>query len=166
MLWVVSLVTLFLVLFGEYGTISGIEPMNKTSRILYVAFSKILWSLAIGFVIYACVNSYGGIINDFLSYSLWIPLSKLSFCAYLVQYSVIDTYFYTQDHPLHVQLSSFVSIQLIVSRFILKLLFFISAFKLKIYLCIGNTVISYILAYFCALLFEMPFMALERIIFK
>ncbi len=95
-------------LFGEYGTISGFESMNKPSRILYIAFSKILWSLSLSFIIYSCVTSYGGFVNDFLSYSLWIPLSKLSFCTYLVQYNVIDTYFYIQGHPLHIEWSSFV----------------------------------------------------------
>lgn len=106
------MITMFIMLFGEYGTISGLEPMNKASRILYMAFSKIFWSFSLSFIIYACATSYGGFINDFLSYSLWVPLSKLSFCTYLVQYSVLDTYFYLQEHSLHMQWSSFVSILL------------------------------------------------------
>ena len=82
--------------------------MNRASQVLYITFSKILWSLALSYIIFACVTLNGGVVNEFLSWSFWVPLSKLSFCAYLVHYSIVDTFIYAQDHPLHTQWSIFV----------------------------------------------------------
>ena len=75
-LWIISALALSVVVFGEYGTFSGYEPMNRVSQVFYITFSKILWSLSLCYIIYACVNSNGGIINDFLSWSLWTVLSR------------------------------------------------------------------------------------------
>ena len=34
-------------------------------------------------MIYACHNGFGGVINKYLSWSFWVPLSHLTFMAYL-----------------------------------------------------------------------------------
>ena len=34
-------------------------------------------------MVFACHNGYGWVINDFLSMKIWIPLSRLSYAAYL-----------------------------------------------------------------------------------
>lgn len=53
---------------------------------LYTVFSRIIWSLAICYIIFACINNSGGIINRFLSHPLWQPLARISYAAYLMQY--------------------------------------------------------------------------------
>ncbi len=95
-------------MFGEHSSFAENNPINRVTQVFYITFSKVIWGLALSFIVYSCVNSYGGFINDFLSWSFWVPISKLSFCAYLVHASIIDTYLYLQDHPLHIQWSNFV----------------------------------------------------------
>ena len=61
--------------------------------------------MAIGWVIFSCVKvnklvkfnlqtvhivsqGYGGIVNDFLSWSFWAPLSRLTYSCYLIHMEV------------------------------------------------------------------------------
>ncbi len=108
-LWLVSLATLGLMVYGDYGTNSGYYPMTLVSRVLYDSLSRILWSLAMSFIIYACITSYGGVVNEFFEWNVWSPLSKLSLCAYLIQYSVYEIHKYTEARMVHLQWSNFVN---------------------------------------------------------
>ena len=106
----VSLTTLGLMVFGDYGTNSNYYPMNLASRVLYDSLSRIIWSLAMSFIIYACITSYGGVVHEFFEWNVWVPLSKLSLCAYLIQYTVYEIHKYTEYRPFHLQWSNFVNI--------------------------------------------------------
>ncbi len=166
-LWIVSLVFLGLIVFGEYGTTSRKNPMDNNTRILYYSFSRIVWGLAMSFIVYACVSKYGGFVNQILSLPFWVPLSKLSFCAYLIQFSIIQIYVYSQDHAIHLEVSNFVTIDF-------HFLFSFCAHSQnsknihlkKIYLGVGNVVFTYLAAWVCTLIFELPFVGLEKFIFK
>ena len=46
-------------------------------------FSRTIYSTGIALMIYACHNGFGGLINTFLSWRFWIPLSRLTLMAYL-----------------------------------------------------------------------------------
>ncbi|XP_065346672.1 nose resistant to fluoxetine protein 6-like [Cloeon dipterum] len=50
----------------------------------YSALHRLGWSVGLSWVVWACVNGYGGPVNSILSWKYFLPLSKLSFCAYLV----------------------------------------------------------------------------------
>lgn len=60
---------------------------SKTIPILneafYVSLSRIAWPLGLSWVVFACMQGYGGLANSFLTSPLWQPLSKLSFCVYM-----------------------------------------------------------------------------------
>ena len=107
--WIVSLTTLGLMVYGCYGTNSNYYPMNRVSGILYISLSRILWSFAMSFIIYACLTSYGGVVNGFFEWNVWSPLAKLSFCAYLIQYTVYEIHNYTELRMVHFQWSNFVN---------------------------------------------------------
>ncbi|KOC66018.1 Nose resistant to fluoxetine protein 6 [Habropoda laboriosa] len=55
-----------------------------TLSILYVTFSRIIWAFGISWVIVACCTDNAGVVNKFLSLRMWIPLSRLTYCAYLL----------------------------------------------------------------------------------
>lgn len=57
---------------------------TKIETTLYQTFHAFFWSLSIAWIIFACCHNYGGFINHFLSHPFWLPLSRLSFCMYLV----------------------------------------------------------------------------------
>ncbi|CEF70535.1 Acyltransferase 3 domain-containing protein [Strongyloides ratti] len=94
-LWIITLGSLAGIVL-PVAKWSGGEYMNLSGRAFYSAFSKIVWSLGLSWIIIACYYGYGGIINKFMSMKIWIPLGKLSFCAYLLHYMVI-LYFYGMD---------------------------------------------------------------------
>ena len=80
-----------LVLFGLYPDFNG-APLSRDVHILYHSFSKPIWALGLGFIIFSCNTSNGGFVTKLLSLSFWKPLSRLSYCAYLIHYSVIRYY--------------------------------------------------------------------------
>uniref|UniRef100_A0A0N5CHZ5 Acyl_transf_3 domain-containing protein n=1 Tax=Strongyloides papillosus TaxID=174720 RepID=A0A0N5CHZ5_STREA len=94
-LWIIALGALAGIVLPVANWSAG-NYMNLSGRAFYSAFSKIVWSLGLSWVVIACYYGYGGIINKFMSMKIWIPLGKLSFCAYLLHYMVI-LYFYGMD---------------------------------------------------------------------
>lgn len=50
---------------------------------------RIVWSLAICYIVFACVNGHAGLINSFLSLPQWQPFARLSFATFLCHFLVI-----------------------------------------------------------------------------
>ncbi|GMS80635.1 hypothetical protein PENTCL1PPCAC_2810, partial [Pristionchus entomophagus] len=55
----------------------------------YSAFSRPAWELGLSWIIVSCYYGYGGPINSFMSWHIWMPLGRLSYCAYLVHIPII-----------------------------------------------------------------------------
>ena len=64
-------------------------------------FSRFAWGVGLAFVTVACHNGYGGVINTFLSMKFWIPLSRLTFSAYLVHPIVLTVVLDSAREPVH-----------------------------------------------------------------
>ncbi len=97
--WYLATFALGLMLFGVYPNYN-VNPSNHLSRaenILYQAASRIIWSLALGFIIFSCVMKSGGFVNDMLTWRVWTPLSRLSFAAYLIHIDVLSWYYMSQE---------------------------------------------------------------------
>lgn len=58
----------------------------------YQTFLRLIWSVNISWIIFACHHGIGGLVNRFLSYRIWQPTARLSFNIYIIHISVI-TYF-------------------------------------------------------------------------
>ena len=80
--WLVATLLSATIAFGQYKTWNG-HPFTKTENVMYFMFSRTVFSIGIALMIYACHNGFGGIINSFLSWSFWVPPSRLTFMAYL-----------------------------------------------------------------------------------
>ncbi|KAH8278554.1 hypothetical protein KR018_005171, partial [Drosophila ironensis] len=82
--WLTSLALLCTCIFAMYPYGTG---MSKTIPILneafYVSLSRIAWPVGLSWVVFACMQGYGGLANSFLTSPLWQPLSRLSFCVYM-----------------------------------------------------------------------------------
>ena len=59
---------------------------------------KVGWSLVLGWVTFACTKGHGGIVNDFLSWGFWLPISKISFMTYLFHMSWNYFFFLAQPY--------------------------------------------------------------------
>ena len=145
--WVLATVLALLVVYGPWKVFKEPHPVffGDMENIMYAACHRFVWSCAVGWVIFACHNNRGGVVNSFLSWKGWIPWGKLTYSAYLVHLMVFggDGYFMvSREGPVHFQDS-----------------FAISEF-------ISNVVLSYFVAFILAVSVEYPVLNLEKIIFK
>jgi hypothetical protein len=86
---------------------------NKLGKIVCVLFLSVrypVWAIGVAYIIYACVTSQAFLINWFLTLTIWTPLSRISFSAYLIHEFVIKPYVYSLSKPMHFQESNIVSI--------------------------------------------------------
>ena len=101
-LWLAGIAIGMSAVYGLYGGFQG-RVLTATENILYNMFSRTGWGVALAIVLFACHHGYGGPINSFLSMPFWIPLSRLTYTAYLVHPIVLtiivgsqrDTIYYT-----------------------------------------------------------------------
>ena len=100
------------------------------------------WAAAVAYVVWACHNRLGGLVNEFLSWRMWIPLSRLSYNAYLVHFIVLIYFFNSQEIPIHYQDTAMV------------------------FNFISITVVSYAAAFLLAVSVEFPISNLEKLVFK
>ena len=81
-LWVAAGIFCSLIAYGQYQTWND-DPFNKAENVLFFMFNRTIWSTGLAIMIYLCHNKFGCVINTFLSWSVWVPLSRLTFMAYL-----------------------------------------------------------------------------------
>ena len=53
-----ALITLGVMLFGIYPNFNG-NPLNKVENILYQSTSRIIWAIALAYVIMSCIKHNG-----------------------------------------------------------------------------------------------------------
>ncbi|XP_012278977.1 nose resistant to fluoxetine protein 6 [Orussus abietinus] len=94
--WPVSLVVMFSVVYGLY-------PGNMTVFLssIYAALAHTAWALAVAFIVFQCCTGSAALINKLLSLRLMYPLSRLTYCAYLVHPVIMMITSNKMDGPLH-----------------------------------------------------------------
>ncbi|XP_066999855.2 nose resistant to fluoxetine protein 6 [Anabrus simplex] len=111
------------------------EPITSA---LYNAFDRPLWALGVGMVVFLCATGHGGIINSILSWDWFQVLSRLSYSVYLVHQSLQLTQYGSMRVPVHLD----------------DLYAFPHFF--------GDMVLALIFAIPLCLVFESPFIILEK----
>ncbi|XP_017055760.1 nose resistant to fluoxetine protein 6 [Drosophila ficusphila] len=83
--WFVAFGTMLACMWGPYWRIL---PDTPDSPLIEGAFfeplSRTAWALAIGWIVWACYNGHGGLVNDFLSWSFFTGFSRLCYCMYVI----------------------------------------------------------------------------------
>lgn len=116
------------------------EP-NVIGTVLYMTFHQTAWALAMAWIAVVCAMGYGGPIQKTLSFKVIIPLSRLSFTAFLLHEIVIRTRYGTIRQTL-----------------------IFSHYNMFYEFC-SHFLISFALAYACYVVVEAPFAKMERILF-
>ncbi|XP_021358198.1 nose resistant to fluoxetine protein 6-like [Mizuhopecten yessoensis] len=141
--WSLAIVMGMLPVYGLYHYYHyEIEDANLALSAFYISCSRLSWSLAIAWVIYVCATGYGGPVNKLLSWTVWAPLGRLTYCAYLVHPLIITIYSFNLPTP-----------------------FFFGDIPM-VYTYMGNLVSSYLIAYLVSMVIEAPMMGLEKALFK
>ncbi|XP_077994353.1 nose resistant to fluoxetine protein 6-like [Glandiceps talaboti] len=127
--------------FGLYWTFEGVE-LSRGVTLLHHAFSRFGFSLAVAYFVFACVTGNGGVVNSFLSWKAWVPLSRLSFGAYMMHGIVINIFLYNRDT-----------------------LIFLS-YPNTLWLLLSTIFLSYFAAFFFVMVTEKPLVRLELVLWK
>ncbi|XP_053380930.1 nose resistant to fluoxetine protein 6-like isoform X2 [Mercenaria mercenaria] len=140
--WAVATTFAMLALYGLYTPDGGTKHLNEDVTAFYNASFRTAWGMAVAWVIFACATGYGGPVNALLSWKGIIPLSRLTYCAYLVHPIAMDLYYKSRK-----TLMNWYDLEII-------------------YLFLGNLCISYAAAFIISLAFESPMMGLEKVLLK
>jgi peptidoglycan/LPS O-acetylase OafA/YrhL len=140
-IWLVASVMGLVIIYAFYGSYHGHE-FSLAENVIYFMFARAGWGVCLALVVYVCHYGYGGPINQFLSMSFWVPLSRLTFNAYL-----------------------FHEIVLMVILSDLRDTLPYSDLTMAIY-CIATVVLSYGAAAVVSVLVEFPLSNLEMAMFK
>ncbi|GBM05327.1 Nose resistant to fluoxetine protein 6 [Araneus ventricosus] len=92
------------VIFGLYHV-----KDNETLFHFYNALSRSAFGLGLAWVIFCCLSGNGGLVDRFLSLKIWIPLSRLTYCAYLFHPIIMSWYFESQKTPFYFTHANMVS---------------------------------------------------------
>ncbi|CAH0559437.1 unnamed protein product [Brassicogethes aeneus] len=133
--WTLSLLCLGCLVYGL-----GREGLVVPASAFYAALGHTAWGLSLAWITIACCSGYGGPLNCFFSCNLFLPLSRLTYCAYLI-------------HPVLMCLTSFI---------LDGTMHLHNMFAAVIY-C-GNVVLSFLVAFAISLGFEAPVVNLLKII--
>ncbi|KAB0800340.1 hypothetical protein PPYR_06080 [Photinus pyralis] len=132
--WVLSLGCLLVLVYG-LGRDGLVIPVSA----FYASLGHTAWGLAIAWITIACSTGYGGPIDSVLSFRGIYPLSRLTYCAYLIHPVIMCITSFEMDGPFHLH-----QIIMLIVHF-------------------GNTVASFVAAFLISLGFEAPFVGLIKI---
>lgn len=89
--WVIATGVAIATVFGLYGDYTD-HPLEKAGNIIYEMLSRFAWGVFLAWVVISCKYGQPGWINDILSWNLWVPLSRVTYTAYLLHPIVITTF--------------------------------------------------------------------------
>ncbi|KAG5341008.1 NRF6 protein, partial [Acromyrmex heyeri] len=131
--WTLGAACNIMVLFGLYE-----QQISVLSAAIYVALSRTVWAIGIAWIVIMCYTEHGDIVKKLLSCKIWIPLSRLTYCAYLSNPFIMYSIHLHSETSIHFELLSITA------------------------MIIGCFVISYFCAYALYLMAESPYILLMR----
>ncbi|CAN7937292.1 unnamed protein product, partial [Ixodes hexagonus] len=138
--WTMCSVLMLGVLYGMWPANSGMALPPVGWAAAYSALGRTLWAVGLSWIVLASLAGYGGIVSRVLSWSALVPLSRLTYSAYIVHPVVISTFYGRQEGVLD------------YSQYLLA------------YFALGNLAIAYAAALVLSMVFEAPIMALEKVL--
>lgn len=140
LLWQAAFLAGFAVVYGLYGVRT--QTMTHFSASIYNSFQRLAWSGALAWVIFSCAKGYGGVVNDLLSWSLFAPLARITFCTYLIHTNLLGMF---------------------TSSVLLSFPFDFS-FWVSVWHFLGSLSISLTVGFFLSMFFESPSVRLEKLL--
>ncbi|XP_069119757.1 nose resistant to fluoxetine protein 6-like [Argopecten irradians] len=138
--WLVAAGVACSILYGLYGAMTG-STISVPVASFYNTVSRAAWGACVCWVIFACATGNGGFVNTLLSWKAFVPLSRLSYAAYLVHLVFITVIVSTAQYPTY-------------TTIINQVVFFL-----------GILVLTFLASFVVSLAFESPMMGLEKVVF-
>ncbi|XP_016911048.1 nose resistant to fluoxetine protein 6-like isoform X1 [Apis cerana] len=133
--WLLSSACLLSLLYGLYEA-----ELNPIMAAAYSSLSHSVWALGLSWIVVACSTGYGGYVNNILSAPILYPISRTTYCAYLVHPLVIRLTAMNLDSPFH------------LGKYTMMITFF------------GQLVLSYVLSFIISVSFEAPIVSMLKIL--
>lgn len=86
--WILGLSLMLCVVLGLHDQSNGFY-IPIFWRAMYSALSRIAFGLGLTWIIVSCWYGHGGPINKFMSWHIWIPLGRLTYCGYLTHIPIM-----------------------------------------------------------------------------
>ncbi|XP_069119723.1 nose resistant to fluoxetine protein 6-like [Argopecten irradians] len=139
--WLIAAGVACSVLYGLYGVMTG-STISVPVASFYNTVNRAAWGACVCWVIFACATGNGGFVNTLLSWKAFVPLSRLSYAAYLIHLVFISVINSTAQYPIY-------------STIINQVVFFL-----------GILVLTFLASFVVSLAFESPMMGLEKVVFR
>lgn len=141
--WISAMALLLSGIFSLYPKVlPDAKPLTPIEGAIFLTSSRIAWPLALSWIVFACVNGYGGPVDTFLSWPFWQPIARLSYSMYIIHLMVEMAN--GGRTKINVQFSDYDVI-------------------LRFWGDFGITILVSIAAY---LMFESPMLGVEKVLFK
>ncbi|XP_033217532.1 nose resistant to fluoxetine protein 6-like isoform X2 [Belonocnema kinseyi] len=86
--WTLTAAAALFCFIGFWSLVQVNYEYDVAYEAFFGALSRPIWSVGIAWIIFTSIHGYGGYVNKFLSLPIFFPLSRLSFCLYLVHIMV------------------------------------------------------------------------------
>lgn len=133
--WTIASAITLPCVFGLYHS----NPSNVGNS-FYNALNRTGFAIGLAWIIYVCLIGQGGIVNRILSYKFFIPLSRLTYTAYLIHPMIMTGYFTSLRAPI------------------------LFNHPTMVFLFLGFMVVTYALSLPVALVLESPVVSLEKLV--
>jgi peptidoglycan/LPS O-acetylase OafA/YrhL len=137
MVWILLLIGYIVCLYDVQYWIYG-RPYNKLISSLVYPTTRIIWAINTATLIWMCITGNGGLVNKFLSWKVFIPLSRLTYSVYLTHAWIVWIYWGSKRDL--VDMNNFNILSLFS----------------------GIILMSYVLGAIFSLIFESPFLNLQK----
>ncbi|XP_076646395.1 O-acyltransferase like protein [Halictus rubicundus] len=136
--WVIAALSALFVFVGPRWMYFEDHVYNRLEASFYAGLHRQVFALSVSWIIFCCVHGYAGFVGHCLSWGGWVPLSKLTYSAYLCHYMFI-----LMEAGAERTTGIFSPIQIFRSF-------------------LSNLCLTMLLSAVWSLCFEMPFMTLDR----
>jgi len=140
--WSLCICSFTLVLYGTFFWVTGMSEYSGWMSTCFNIATQVIWSLALSWIIIACELGFGGFVARILACKLFIILGKASYLVYLSHFLILFTFFGSQNllvEPTQVMI---------------------------IYIIIANIAISMAFGSALCIVFEMPWLKIQRRIMR
>uniref|UniRef100_L7LX95 Nose resistant-to-fluoxetine protein N-terminal domain-containing protein n=1 Tax=Rhipicephalus pulchellus TaxID=72859 RepID=L7LX95_RHIPC len=140
--WMTCAAVMLGVLYAMWPANTGQYTPSRSWAAVYGGFARSTWALGLSWIIIASVAGYGGVVSKILSWKALVPLSRLTFSAYIIHPVLMVLFYGSREES-----------------------FDYSTFLL-IYFAIGNIVLTYLASLVLSLVFEAPIIGMEKLLMK
>ncbi|XP_033226510.1 nose resistant to fluoxetine protein 6-like [Belonocnema kinseyi] len=82
--WLGAIGCFIFCIMGQRVCLEESYKYNLTFETTFAMFSRPMWAIGVAWVVFASIYGYGGYVTEIMSLPIFLPLSRISFCIYIV----------------------------------------------------------------------------------